>query len=255
MIAINLPNFNAAFLAKNAHAYEQSCQCDPQEWVILNVRIRTMIEVVNETDNRDDGATGAPLGVALLQALHEMPEVETHLVMSKWAKTTIELETPWTARDVAALADVTHNPADQAATISSGSFRTDGMIVIPCSMKTLAGIVRAMPKGWSDAPRMWCSKRAASWCWSRVKCRLAPFIWKHAGAFPHGGGDGPPCPLITTIRRTVDDITQHIVTRVLDQFGLEHRKARRWEGLRAAQHFSQEKNMAFDDLKLPAGAG
>ena len=51
------------------------------------------------------GATGAPLGVALLQALRDMPEVETHLVMSKWAKTTIELETPWTAREVAALAD------------------------------------------------------------------------------------------------------------------------------------------------------
>ena len=86
------------------------------------------------------GATGAPLGVALLQALREMPEVETHLVMSKWAKTTIELETPYSARDVAALADFSHNPADQAAIISSGSFRTDGMIVIPCSMKTLAGI-------------------------------------------------------------------------------------------------------------------
>jgi hypothetical protein len=53
-----------------------------------------MIEVVNETDNRDDGGNRRPLGVALLQALHEMPEVETHLVMSKWAKTTIELETP-----------------------------------------------------------------------------------------------------------------------------------------------------------------
>ena len=59
------------------------------------------------------GATGAPLGVALLQALREMPNVETHLVMSKWAKTTIELETPYSARDVAALADFSHNPADR----------------------------------------------------------------------------------------------------------------------------------------------
>ena len=57
------------------------------------------------------GATGAPLGVALLQALQAMPEVETHLVMSKWAKTTIELETPWSAHDVAAMADVCHSPA------------------------------------------------------------------------------------------------------------------------------------------------
>ncbi len=93
------------------------------------------------------GATGAPLGVALLQALREMPEVETHLVMSKWAKTTIELETPWSARDVAAMADFSHSPADQAATISSGSFQTDGMIIIPCSMKTLAGIRAGYAEG------------------------------------------------------------------------------------------------------------
>ena len=93
------------------------------------------------------GATGAPLGVALLKALREMPEVETHLVMSKWAKTTIELETPYSAREVAALADFSHSPADQAAVISSGSFRTDGMIVIPCSMKTLAGIRAGYAEG------------------------------------------------------------------------------------------------------------
>lgn len=93
------------------------------------------------------GATGAPLGVALLKALREMPEVETHLVMSKWAKTTIELETPYSAREVAALVDFSHSPADQAAVISSGSFRTDGMIVIPCSMKTLAGIRAGYAEG------------------------------------------------------------------------------------------------------------
>ena len=62
-------------------------------------------------------------------------------------KTTIELETPYSAREVAALADFCHSPADQAATISSGSFRTDGMIVIPCSMKTLAGIRAGYAEG------------------------------------------------------------------------------------------------------------
>ena len=86
------------------------------------------------------GATGAPLGVALLKALRETGKVETHLVMSKWAKATLELETAYSVRDVAALADVCHSAGDQGATISSGSFHTDGMIVIPCSMKTLAGI-------------------------------------------------------------------------------------------------------------------
>jgi 4-hydroxy-3-polyprenylbenzoate decarboxylase len=84
--------------------------------------------------------------VALLQALRDMPEVETHLVMSKWAKTTIELETP-TRRGSGRAGGFFHSPADQAATISSGSFRTDGMIVIPCSMKTLAGIRAGYAEG------------------------------------------------------------------------------------------------------------
>ena len=86
------------------------------------------------------GATGAPLGVRLLEALHELPQVETHLVLSRWARTTIELETSYSAREVAKLAEVVHGAGDQAATISSGSFRTDGMVIVPCSMKTLAGI-------------------------------------------------------------------------------------------------------------------
>jgi polyprenyl P-hydroxybenzoate and phenylacrylic acid decarboxylases len=118
------------------------------------------------------GATGAPLGVALLKALREMPEVETHLVMSKWAKTTIELETPYSAREVAALADFSHSPADQAAVISSGSFRTDGMIVIPCSMKNAGGYSCRLCRGagWPGRGRG-AETRGVSWYWYRAKCR------------------------------------------------------------------------------------
>ncbi len=105
-----------------------------------NVRIRTIKRINNETDRRDDrghrsaswcGITASAAGDA--ECRDSSGDVEV-------GETTIELETPYNARDVAALADFCHNPADQAATISSGSFRTDGMIVIPCSMKTLAGI-------------------------------------------------------------------------------------------------------------------
>ncbi|MED7269698.1 UbiX family flavin prenyltransferase [Escherichia coli O157] len=170
------------------------------------------------------GATGAPLGVALLQALREMPNVETHLVMSKWAKTTIELETPYSARDVAALADFSHNPADQAATISSGSFRTDGMIVIPCSMKTLAVlkegrklvlVPREMPLSTIHLENMLALSRM-------------------------GVAMVPPMPAFYNHPETVDDIVHHVVARVLDQFGLEHPYARRWQGLPQARNFSQE---------------
>ena len=164
------------------------------------------------------GATGAPLGVALLQALREMP---------KWAKTTIELETPYSARDVAALADFSHNPADQAATISSGSFRTDGMIVIPCSMKTLAGI-RA---GYADG----------------LVGRAADVVLKEGRKLENmlalsrmGVAMVPPMPAFYNHPETVDDIVHHVVARVLDQFGLEHPHARRWQGLPQARNFSQE---------------
>jgi flavin prenyltransferase len=88
------------------------------------------------------GATGAVLGIRLLEHLARMPEVETHLVLSRWARTTIELETGMSVAAVGRLADVVHGPEDQGATIASGSFRTDGMVIVPCSMKTLAGIRR-----------------------------------------------------------------------------------------------------------------
>ncbi len=113
-----------------------------------NVRIRIIKRINNETDRRDDrgyrcaswgGITASAAGDA--ECRDSSGDVEV-------GETTIELETPYSARDVAALADFSHNPADQAATISSGSFRTDGMIVIPCSMKTLAGIRVGYADGW-----------------------------------------------------------------------------------------------------------
>ncbi|MER5388091.1 flavoprotein [Saccharopolyspora sp. NPDC002686] len=73
------------------------------------------------------GATGAPLGLRLLERLAELPEVETHLVISRWARATVELETGLSAKEIGKLADVVHNPDDQGASISSGSFRTGGM--------------------------------------------------------------------------------------------------------------------------------
>ena len=86
------------------------------------------------------GATGAVLGVELLRQLQQCPDVETHLVLSRWARATIHLETELSGRDVESLADAVYSWNDQAAPISSGSFLTEGMIIAPCSMKTLAGI-------------------------------------------------------------------------------------------------------------------
>ena len=187
------------------------------------------------------GATGAPLGVSLLQALREMPGVETHLVLSKWAKTTIELETPYSVRDVSTLADYCHNPADPAATISSGSFRTDGMIIIPCSMKTLAGIRAGYAEGLVGRAADVVLKEGRKLVLVPREMPLSTIHLENMLALSRMGvAMVPPMPAFYNHPQTVDDITQHIVARVLDQFGLEHPNARRWQGLRQAQNFAQE---------------
>ena len=89
------------------------------------------------------GATGMIYGIRLLEVLRTIHDVETHLVMSPYAKLNIEIETSYTPTDVEALADEVHSYRNQAASISSGSFKTDGMVVAPCSMKTLSAIVNS----------------------------------------------------------------------------------------------------------------
>lgn len=89
------------------------------------------------------GSSGVIYGVRLLQVLQDCPEVETHLVLSKFGRLNVTLETDLQPEQVEAFADVVYSPGDQAASISSGSFKTDGMIVAPCSMKTLSAIVHS----------------------------------------------------------------------------------------------------------------
>jgi 4-hydroxy-3-polyprenylbenzoate decarboxylase len=182
------------------------------------------------------GATGAPLGVHLLQTLRDIPEVETHLVVSKWARATIELETPYTVRDVYALADVVHGAGDQAATISSGSFRTDGMVVIPCSMKTLAGI----RTGYADE----LIGRAADVVLKERRrlvlvARETPLSEIHLDNMLALARMGavilPPMPAFYNQPSSIGDMVNHITTRVLDQFDLDAPDARRWKGLSAAR--------------------
>lgn len=169
------------------------------------------------------GATGAPLGVALLKALKEIPDVETHLVISKWAKTTIELETPWRFQDVAALADVYYSPADQAAAISSGSFKTDGMVIIPCSMKTLAGIRAGYADGLVGRAADVVIKEKRRLVLVPRETPLSPIHLENMLALSNMGvAMVPPMPAWYNHPKTIDDVTNHIIARVLDQFGLEH---------------------------------
>ena len=89
------------------------------------------------------GASGAIYGVRMLQVLRDVPDIETHLILSQAARQTLAMETDFTVREVQALADVVHDARDIAASISSGSFKTAGMVILPCSMKTLSGIVHS----------------------------------------------------------------------------------------------------------------
>lgn len=176
------------------------------------------------------GATGAIIGIRLLEALRDL-DVETHLVISKWARATIQMETDWSVRDVMALASKTWSEQDQAAAISSGSFRVDGMIIAPCSMKTLAAIragygdgliARAADVTLKEQRRLVLIPRESPLNVIHLENMLA---LAKAGAMML-----PPMPAFYNRPASIDDIINHMVSRVLDQFGLENNLTRRWEG-------------------------
>ena len=182
------------------------------------------------------GATGAVLGVELLRRLQEHPDVETHLVLSRWARATVHLETELSARDVEGLADVVYSWEDQAAAISSGSFRVDGIVIAPCSMKTLAGI----RTGYADG----LIARAADVALKEHRRlvlvpREPPLNEIHLDNMltlaRMGARIVPPMPAFYNHPASVGDIVDHIVTRILDQFDIESPTAKRWNGVPSAK--------------------
>ncbi|MFF5437675.1 non-oxidative hydroxyarylic acid decarboxylases subunit B [Streptomyces achromogenes] len=182
------------------------------------------------------GATGAVFGVRFLQVLAQLPDVESHLVLSRWARATIELETGLSVNEVGDLADVVHQPQDQGAAISSGSFRTDGMVIVPCSMKTLA----AIRTGYADTL---VARAADVILKERRKLVLVPretplseiHLENMLALCRMGAQLVPPMPAFYNHPQSVDDVVDHIVSRILDQFDLPAPAAKRWEGMRAAR--------------------
>jgi len=177
------------------------------------------------------GASGVIYGIRLLEVLKSVDVVETHLVLSNGAKLNISLETDWQLRDVEALADTVHSDQNLAASISSGSFQTDGMAVVPCSMKTLSGIVNS----YSDNLVV----RAADVVLKehRRLVLLPREMPLHVGhcrllyeAAKMGAVIAPPMPAFYNDPQTVDDIINHSVGRVLDLFGIDSGIVKRWQG-------------------------
>lgn len=179
------------------------------------------------------GASGAIYGVRLLQILQNVADVETHLVMSQAARQTLALETDYSLRDVQALADVVHDARDIAASISSGSFKTAGMVILPCSIKTLSGIVHS----YTDS----LVTRAADVVLKErrplVLCvRETPLHLGHLRLMTQAAELGavimPPVPAFYHRPESLDDVINQTVNRVLDQFdiALPEDLFTRWQG-------------------------
>lgn len=177
------------------------------------------------------GSSGAIYGIRLLEILQGMADVETHLVMSRYGRLNIELETDYKITDVEAMADVVHNERNQAASISSGSFGIDGMIIAPCSMKTLSAIANSYAEG--------LLVRAADVCLKEQKRlvlmpRESPLHTGHCKllyeASQLGAIIAPPMPAFYNQPKTLDDMVNHSVGRVLDLFGLATGMVERWQG-------------------------
>ena len=177
------------------------------------------------------GASGVIYGIRLLEMLRTLPEVESHLVVSNGGKLNIALETDWQPKAVEALADVVHSDNDLAASISSGSYRMDGMVIIPCSMKTLSAVVNS----YADNLIV----RAADVTLKERRRlvlvpRESPMHVGHTRLLHEAATMGavicPPAPAFYNHPQSVDDIINHTVGRVLDLFGLDCGTVKRWQG-------------------------
>lgn len=179
------------------------------------------------------GASGAIYGVRLLQVLRDVADVETHLVMSAAARQTLALETDLSVREVQALANVNHDARDIAASISSGSFQTAGMVILPCSIKTLSGIVHSYTDGLLTraADVVLKERRPLVLC-----VRETPLHLGHLRLMTQAAEIGavimPPVPAFYHRPQTLDDVINQTVNRVFDQFdiALPHDLFTRWQG-------------------------
>ncbi|MDE0841189.1 MAG: UbiX family flavin prenyltransferase [Porticoccaceae bacterium] len=177
------------------------------------------------------GSSGVIYGIRLLQLLSQRSDIETHLVMSQSARMNIGIETDWSLDAVEALANVVHNNKNIAASIASGSFKTAGMIIAPCSMKTLSGVVNS----YADNLLI----RAADVILKERRRLLlvpreSPLHTGHCELLLRASQLGaiicPPAPAFYTVPKSVEDIVDHSVARLLDLFDVDVPELVRWQG-------------------------
>ncbi len=179
------------------------------------------------------GASGIPLLIKCLELIKENPDYESHLVMSRGAEITLEHETDIKIENVYAMADYTYDILATGAKLASGSFNTDGMLVVPCSMKTLAGI----HSGYADNLLL----RAADVTLKELRplvlaVRETPLSSIHLRnmyemSMIQGVRIIPPMPAYYIKPKSIEEITYHSASKLLEPFGLEAPSYKRWNGI------------------------
>jgi len=181
------------------------------------------------------GASAPIYGIRTLELLREVPDVETHLVYTRAAMKTIEVETDLSISDVRDLADVRYEPEDISAAISSGSFRTRGMIVAPCSMSSMACIAKSVTKDLLTRAADVVLKERRTLV---LLCRESPLHLGHLRRMAElaeiGAHIAPPIPAFYHRPQTIDDLVNHSIGRALDLFGFELPWMKRWSSPEAS---------------------
>lgn len=181
------------------------------------------------------GATGVMFGIRLLEALQQL-RIETHLIMSEWAAKTIRIETEYTPEQVRSLATVAYDEDNQAAAISSGSFATAGMVIAPCTMRTLAAIAHGTGDNLIHrAADVTLKERRRLVLLARETPLSSIHLENMLRLSNLGAVIMPPTPAFYNHPRSLDDMVDHIVARTLDQLGIDNDLTVRWPGRRAEE--------------------
>jgi len=179
------------------------------------------------------GATGAVYGVEVLKTLKNLPDWESHVVLSDAGALNLWHELKMKRKDVEQLADVAYHPKDIAATIASGSYLTEGMVIAPCSMKTLAAVAHAHADDLvSRAADVVLKERRRLVLLPRETPLNLAHLRNMATVTEMGGIIFPPVPAFYALPKSIDDLVAHTVARVLDLFGIHCAKLARWQGMK-----------------------
>lgn len=177
------------------------------------------------------GATGTIYAIHLLKALKEIPEVNTHLIMSDWAKENLKIETSYSLEAIEALATVVYDNKNLGAKTSSGSFITQGMVIVPCSMKTLSSIAQGYDDNLISRTAGVMLKEGRKLILSPRETPLSPIQLENMLKLARiGVRIVPPMPAFYNHPQTLEDMIDHHIMKLLDQLGLNYGKAKRWQG-------------------------